>query len=64
VVRRRPGLDCRHFGNRLVYRDGLPIALLSGGKVQFVVTLDTAAQWEAQNRLLRSATPASMADLA
>jgi len=51
-------------GNRLVYRDGLPIALLSGGKVQFVVTLDTAAQWEAQNRLLRSATPASMADLA
>ena len=51
-------------GNRLVYRDGLPIALLSGGKVQFVVTLDTASQWEAQNRLLRSAAPASMADLA
>ena len=51
-------------GNRLVYRDGLPIALLSGGKVQFVVTLDTASQWEAQNKLLRSAAPASMADLA
>ncbi len=51
-------------GNRLVYRDGVPIAVLSGGKVQFLVTLDAAAQWEAQNRLLRSAAPALMADLA
>jgi ATP-dependent Lhr-like helicase len=51
-------------GNRLVYRDGVPIAVLSGGKVQFLETLDAAAQWEAQNRLLRSAAPALMADLA
>jgi len=51
-------------GNRLIYRDGVPIAVLSGGKVQFLETLDAAAQWEAQNRLLRSAAPALMADLA
>jgi len=51
-------------GNRLVYRDGVPIAVLSGGKVQFLVDLDTAAQWQAQNKLLRSAAPALMADLA
>jgi ATP-dependent helicase Lhr and Lhr-like helicase len=51
-------------GNRLVYRDGVPIAILAGGKVQFLVTIDAAAQWEAQNRLLRSAAPAMMADLA
>jgi ATP-dependent Lhr-like helicase len=51
-------------GNRLIYRDGVPVALLSGGKVQFLVTLDTAEQWDAQNRLLRSAAPALMADLA
>jgi ATP-dependent Lhr-like helicase len=51
-------------GNRLVYRDGVPIALLSGGKVQFLVTLDTAALWEAQTKLLRSAAPRLMADLA
>jgi ATP-dependent Lhr-like helicase len=51
-------------GNRLVYRDGVPIAVFSGGKVQFLITLDTAAQWEAQSRLLRSAAPALMADLA
>jgi ATP-dependent Lhr-like helicase len=50
--------------NRLIYRDGVPIAVLSGGKVQFLETLDAAAQWEAQNRLLRSAAPAVMADLA
>jgi len=51
-------------GNRVIYRDGVPIAVLAAGKVQFLVDLDAAAQWEAQNRLLRSAAPALMADLA
>jgi ATP-dependent helicase Lhr and Lhr-like helicase len=51
-------------GNRLIYRDGLPIALLSSGKIEFLVTLNAAEQWEAQNRLLRSAAPAVTADLA
>ena len=51
-------------GNRILYREGLPIAVLSGGKVQFLVMLDAAEQWEAQNRLLRSAAPARLADLA
>jgi ATP-dependent helicase Lhr and Lhr-like helicase len=51
-------------GNRLLYRDGVPVATLAGGKVQFLVSLDAAAQWEAQNRLLRSPAPALMADLA
>jgi ATP-dependent Lhr-like helicase len=51
-------------GNRLVCRDGVPIAILSGGNVQFLVALDTAAQWEAQSKLLRSAAPRMMADLA
>ena len=51
-------------GNRLLYRDGVPVALLSGGKMQFLVTLDAAGQWQAQNRLLRSPAPALMADLA
>ncbi len=51
-------------GNRVVYRDGVPAAILAGGKVQFLVEMDTAAEWDAQNRLLRSAAPAMMADLA
>jgi ATP-dependent helicase Lhr and Lhr-like helicase len=50
-------------GNRVAYRDGLPIAVLSGGNVQFLVALDSAEQWETQKRLLRSATPTLMADL-
>jgi ATP-dependent Lhr-like helicase len=47
-------------GNRLLYRDGLPIALFAGGEVQFLETLDTATQWEARKALLRGAVPASL----
>ncbi len=50
--------------NRLVYRDGLPIAALAGGKVQFLTTLDRATEWEVHKRLTRSAAPALLADLA
>ena len=39
--------------NRLLYRDGLPIALLAGGEVQFLATLDPASQWQAHKALLR-----------
>jgi len=41
--------------NRLVYRDGIPVAILSAGTVEFLTTLDTKSQWEAQKRLMRSA---------
>jgi ATP-dependent Lhr-like helicase len=44
-------------GNRLLYRDGLPIALFSGGDVHFLATLDAGSQWDAHNALLRSAVP-------
>jgi ATP-dependent Lhr-like helicase len=42
-------------GNRLLYRDGLPIALLVAGNVQFLETLDAASEWEAHKALLRCA---------
>jgi ATP-dependent helicase Lhr and Lhr-like helicase len=45
-------------GNRLLYRDGLPVALLAGGEVQFIETLDPAGQWEARKALLRAVQPA------
>jgi ATP-dependent helicase Lhr and Lhr-like helicase len=48
-------------GNRLLYRDGLPIALLAAGEVQFLETLDAASEWEAHKALLRCAEPASSA---
>jgi ATP-dependent Lhr-like helicase len=47
-------------GNRLLYRGGLPVALLGGGEVQFLTDLDGAAQWEARKALLRGAVPASL----
>jgi ATP-dependent Lhr-like helicase len=48
-------------GNRLLYRDGLPIAVLAGGEVQFFETLDPASEWEARKALLRGAARPSRA---
>jgi ATP-dependent Lhr-like helicase len=42
--------------NRVLYRDGLPIAVLAGGDVRFLATLDEASQWESHKLLLRSAS--------
>ena len=49
--------------NRVVYRDGLPVAALTGGKTQFLTELETADQWEAEKRLVRSAARGRLADL-
>jgi len=51
-------------GNRLLYRDGLPVALLAGGEVTFLIELTPQEQWEARNLLLRRHVPAVLADLA
>jgi ATP-dependent Lhr-like helicase len=51
-------------GNRLLYRDGLPVAWLAGGEVVFLTELAVGEQWEARKLLLRSASPAMLADLA
>ena len=50
--------------NRVLYRGGLPIAVSSGGQVQFLETLDPAEEWQARKTLLRSAAPAALVDLA
>ena len=51
-------------GNRLLYRDGLPIALFAGGEVQFLETFDPAQAWEARKALLRGAVPAALLGVA
>jgi ATP-dependent helicase Lhr and Lhr-like helicase len=51
-------------GNRLLYRDGVPIAMLGGGDVRFYVTLDAGTQWQVRKALLRGTTPPVTADLA
>jgi ATP-dependent Lhr-like helicase len=42
-------------GNRVLYRDGAPVALFAGGEVEFLETLDPADQWDARKALLRGA---------
>ena len=49
--------------NRVVYRDGLPVAALTGGKAQFLTELESADQWEAEKRLVRSSARGRLADL-
>jgi ATP-dependent Lhr-like helicase len=51
-------------GNRLLYRDGIPVAMLAGGEVTFLEELPAAEQWQARNLLLRRQVPAMLADLA
>lgn len=51
-------------GNRVLYRDGVPIAVYVGGEVRFLTQLDPKSQWEAQNAILRRHVPAALADLA
>jgi ATP-dependent Lhr-like helicase len=51
-------------GNRLLYRDGLPIAVFAGGQVTFLETLEAGIQWEARKALLRGVVPPALVDLA
>ena len=51
-------------GNRAVYRDGLPIALLSGGREQYLEALDDSGRWAVRKALLRGPAPARLAELA
>ena len=51
-------------GNRVLYRDGAPVALLAGGEVRFLETLEPEAQWSARAALLRRQVPATLQFLA
>ncbi|WP_113888371.1 DEAD/DEAH box helicase [Roseiarcus fermentans] len=50
--------------NRVVYRDGLPVASLSGGAVQIDSGLAGSDRWEAERRLARSSASGLIAGLA
>jgi ATP-dependent helicase Lhr and Lhr-like helicase len=51
-------------GNRILYRDGVPIALLIAGEVRFIEALDAETQWSARAALLRRQVPATLQLLA
>jgi ATP-dependent Lhr-like helicase len=40
-------------GNRVLYRDGVPIALAASGEVAFLLEIDAARKWQARKILLR-----------
>jgi ATP-dependent Lhr-like helicase len=45
-------------GNRVLYRDGVPMACLAAGEVTFFSELDPAAEWQVRQALLRAAVRA------
>jgi len=47
-------------GNRLLYRDGLPVATLAAGEIHFMENLPAKEQWEAQTALLRRHAPIAL----
>jgi ATP-dependent Lhr-like helicase len=51
-------------GNRLLYRDGLPIAAYAADEVRFLEDLPEKDRWEAQTALLRRHAPLALDDLA
>jgi ATP-dependent Lhr-like helicase len=50
--------------NRVLYRDGLPLAMLVGGEVRFLEAIEDKDQWPVRTALLRRHVPAPLADLA
>ena len=51
-------------GNRLLYRDGMPVATYAGGGTQYLEILAPKEQWEVQTALLRRHVPVALDDLA
>ena len=47
-------------GNRVLYRDGMAVALLVAGDVKFLMELRPQEQWAARNALLRRQVPAAL----
>jgi ATP-dependent Lhr-like helicase len=41
------------IGNRVLYRDGVPIATFAGGETHFLGSLDPGLEWEAQKAIAR-----------
>jgi ATP-dependent Lhr-like helicase len=46
-----------HSANRVLYRDGIPVAVLESGETRFLVEMSRGAEWKAKAALLRKPTP-------
>ncbi|PYV85875.1 MAG: ATP-dependent DNA helicase, partial [Acidobacteria bacterium] len=43
--------------NRILYRDGVPIAIREAGQVRFLTEMDSSSEWQVRNALLRRTVP-------
>jgi ATP-dependent helicase Lhr and Lhr-like helicase len=50
-------------GNRVLYRDGLPLAVLAGGEVRFLESIEANEEWALRNALLRRQVPAALSEI-
>jgi ATP-dependent helicase Lhr and Lhr-like helicase len=50
-------------GNRLLFRDGLPVAIMAAGEIQYLEELQPKDQWDAQTALLRRHAPLALDEL-
>jgi ATP-dependent helicase Lhr and Lhr-like helicase len=50
-------------GNRLLFRDGLPVATFAAGEILYMEELPPKEQWDAQVALLRRHVPAALEEL-
>jgi ATP-dependent Lhr-like helicase len=50
-------------GNRVLFRDGVPLAVLAGGEVRFLDAVAPEAEWAARGALLRRQVPPTLAAL-
>jgi ATP-dependent Lhr-like helicase len=48
-------------GNRVLYRDGVPVAAHIAGKTEFLIDVPEKEAWNARNALIRGATQSSIA---
>jgi ATP-dependent Lhr-like helicase len=46
-----------HTSNRVLYRNGEPVAVLESGETRFLVELSRTMEWKAKSALMRKATP-------
>jgi ATP-dependent Lhr-like helicase len=50
--------------NRVLFRDGIPVATLAAGEVHFLVPVAPADEWELRTRLIQRHVPAALAEIA
>ncbi|MGH9970043.1 MAG: Lhr family helicase, partial [Pyrinomonadaceae bacterium] len=46
-----------YAANRILYRDGIPVAVLESGETRFLAEMSRSMEWKAKSALMRKATP-------